>query len=84
MKRASFLNTLPGDQIIFKNTGPHWFLNWIENSKKLTPGKSYTVKAIEVASSSTSVQLEETQTLEFELGWFDNPNPHPEKTPGRP
>ena len=34
-------------------------------------GKTYTVKEISVASSSTGVTLEETGELVYELGWFD-------------
>ena len=38
---------------------------------KLEAGKTYTVKKISVASSSTGVKLEETEELEYELCWFD-------------
>jgi len=36
---------------------------------KTSPG--FTVKKINVASSSTEVILEETGDLGYELGWFD-------------
>jgi len=69
--RANYLNTKPGDKIIFRASGPHWFTDRIENAKKLQSGNTYTIKSIAVASSSTAVQLEETGDLEFELMWFD-------------
>jgi hypothetical protein len=79
MKQANFMTTEIGDSIVFREAGPHWFRNRIENAKSLTPGKTYTVKKIQVASSSTAVQLEETGELDYELGWFDHPSPHPAK-----
>jgi hypothetical protein len=69
--RADYKNTKHGDKIVFKESGPHWFRDRIENAKKLEVGKTYTVKEISVASSSTSVTLEETGDLRYELGWFD-------------
>jgi len=69
--RATYQNTKKGDKIIFKESGPHWFRDRIENAKKLEVGKPYTVKEISVASSSTSVTLEETENLKYELGWFE-------------
>jgi hypothetical protein len=70
--RADYKNTKVGDQIVFKKAGDwHYFLNRIENAKKLEAGKTYTVKEISVASSSTGVKLEETGELEYELCWFD-------------
>jgi hypothetical protein len=71
--RADYKNTRSGDKIIFKEAGPHWFRDRIENAKKLKRGKEYTVKEISVASSSTSVVLEETGDLRYELGWFEIP-----------
>jgi hypothetical protein len=71
-KYATYKNTKVGDQIVFKRAGEwHYFLNRIENAKKLEAGKTYTVKKISVASSSTGVKLEETGELEYELCWFD-------------
>ena len=70
--RANYKNTKRGDKIIFKKAGEwHYFKDRIENAKKLEEGKSYTVKEISVASSSTGVTLEETEELVYELGWFD-------------
>jgi hypothetical protein len=69
--RADYKNTKVGDQIVFKKAGEwHYFLNRIENAKKLVSGQVYTVKKISVASSSTGVILEETNE-EVELTWFD-------------
>ena len=69
--RANYKNTKKGDKITFKEVGPHWFIDRVENAKKLQSGKEYTVKKISVASSSTSVILEETGDLAYELGWFE-------------
>jgi len=69
--RATYQNTKKGDKIVFKEAGPHWFLDRINNAKKLEAGKTYTVKEILVASSSTGVTLEETGDLMYELGWFE-------------
>ena len=70
--RADYKNTKRGDKIIFKKAGEwHYFKDRIENAKKLEEGKTYTVKEISVASSSTGVRLEETEDLVYELGWFD-------------
>jgi len=77
VRPANFSTTKVGDKIFFRESGPHWFTNRIENAKKLERGACYTVKEIRVASSSTAVQLEETGDLDFELYWFDHPNPHP-------
>ena len=70
--RADYKNTKIGDKIVFKRSGEwHYFLSRVENAKKLEVGKTYTVKEISVASSSTGVKLEETEELEYELCWFD-------------
>jgi hypothetical protein len=69
--RADYKNTKVEDKIVFKKSTKHWFLNREENAKKLEAGKTYTVKEISVASSSTGVKLEETGDLEYELCWFD-------------
>lgn len=70
--RADYKNTKHGDKITFKKAGEwHYFRDRIENAKKLEEGKTYTVKEISVASSSTGVKLEETEELEYELCWFD-------------
>ena len=69
--RATYQNTKKGDKIVFKESGPHWFRDRIENAKKLEAGKEYIVKSISVASSSTGVTLEEAEELVYELGWFD-------------
>jgi hypothetical protein len=70
--RADYKNTKVGDQIVFKKAGDwHYFLDRIENAKKLEVGKTYIVKEISVASSSTGVKLEETDELVYELCWFD-------------
>ena len=68
--RADFTNTKIGDKIIFNEAGPHWFLNRVENAKKFTKGQIYIVKNINVASSSTAVEVEEIEG-EVELGWFN-------------
>lgn len=67
--RADFTNTKIGDKIVFNESGPHWFLNRVENAKKLTKGEKYTVKDIHIASSSTGVELQEIEGM-VELGWF--------------
>jgi len=67
---ANYLNTKIGDKIVFRNSTIHWFINRMENAKKLVSGQIYTVKEIRVASSSTGVILEETNE-EVELCWFD-------------
>ena len=70
--RANYKNTKRGDKIIFKKAGTwHYFKDRIENAKKLEEGKTYTVKEISVASSSTGVTLKETGNLVYELCWFD-------------
>jgi hypothetical protein len=69
--QAMYQNTKEGDKIVFKEAGPHWFLDRINNAKKLETEKVYTVKEISVASSSTGVALEETGDLMYELGWFE-------------
>jgi hypothetical protein len=70
--RADFKNTKYGDKIIFKKAGAwHYFIDRVENAKKLEEGKEYTVTNISVASSSTGVTLKETGDLVYELCWFD-------------
>ena len=70
--RADYKNTKRGDKITFKKAGEwHYFRDRIENAKKLQEGKTYTVKEISVASSSTCVTLEETEEFVYELGWFE-------------
>ena len=70
--RADSKNTKHGDKIVFKKAGEwHYFKDRIEKAKMLEEGKTYTVKEISVASSSTGVTLEETEELVYELGWFD-------------
>jgi len=75
MTRADYLNTKVGDKIVFNESGPHWFLNRIENAKKFVKDQIYTVKNIEVVSSSTAVEVEEIDG-EVELCWF---NKHEDK-----
>ncbi len=62
-----------GDKIKFvgKNSNYFWYVNLIENSKKLDKKKEYTISEICLASSWTSVKLEETGDLEYNLGWFE-------------
>jgi hypothetical protein len=67
---ATYSNTKVGDKIVFKKSTPHWFTNRVKNAEKLVSGKTYTVKEIHVASSSTGVILQETNE-EVELMWFD-------------
>ena len=71
--RANYKNTKIGEKIKFTKTTQffHWFTNIIENGQTLTLNKIYTVKKISVASSWTAVTLEETEDLEYELGWFE-------------
>ena len=71
--RADYKNTRAGDKIKFVKAGPHWFKSRAENGEKLNPGDVFTVKKINVASSSTEVILEETG-LGYELGWFEHSN----------
>ena len=59
-----------GDKVKFKGVGPHWFLDMIENGKKLTAGKVYTISSKRIASSWTCITLEETGDKEYSLGWF--------------
>lgn len=68
--RADYRNVVKGSKIIFKGSRPHWFTDRIENAKKFTIGKVYTVKEVGVASSSTGVIVEEIDG-KVELGWFD-------------
>lgn len=70
---ATYLNTKVGDKIIFRKSQHHWFINRIKNAEKLITGNEYTVKEINVASSSTGVILEETNE-EVELSWFNIKN----------
>lgn len=71
--RANFQNTKKGDKVLFSKKEPfhHWFIDRIENAKNLDKTKVYTVNEISVASSSTSVTLDEMGGLEYELSWFD-------------
>ena len=69
--RADYKNTRAGDKIKFVKAGPHWFKSRAENGEKLKAGDVFTVKKINVASSSTEVILEETG-LGYELGWFEH------------
>jgi hypothetical protein len=71
--RANFQNTKKGDKVIFSKEEPfyHWFFDRIENAKNLDKTKVYTVNEISVASSSTSVTLDEMGDLKYELSWFD-------------
>ena len=71
--RADYKNTRAGDKIKFVKAGPHWFKSRAENGEKLKAGDVFTVKKINVASSSTEVILEETG-LGYELGWFEHLN----------
>jgi len=72
--RADYKNTKVGDKIKFVKAGPHWFRNRVENGEKLNAGDVFTVKKINVASSSTEVILEETGDLGYELMWFEHLN----------
>lgn len=69
--RADYKNTKVGDKIKFVKAGWHFFKKREDNGKTLNPGDVFTVKKINVASSSTEVILEETGDLGYELGWFD-------------
>lgn len=69
--RANYKNTKVGDKIKFVKAGWHFLKNREDNGKTLNPGDVFTVKKINVASSSTEVILEETGDLGYELGWFD-------------
>lgn len=55
-----------GQKIKFVKPTPSWFINVTEDSKMLVYGQEYTVRKIEVASSSTYVWLEEYPNI-FEL-----------------
>ena len=70
--KADYKNTKKGDKVIFAMEEPfhHWFKDRVENAKALDKSKKYTVNEISVASSSTSVTLEETGDLKYELCWF--------------
>jgi len=70
-KRADYKNTKVGDKTKFVEAGRHFFKNREDNGKTVKPGDVFTVKKINVASSSTEVILEETGDLGYELGWFD-------------
>lgn len=60
-----------GCRLRFDGERMHWFQNWMENAKNnLTVGQVYTMIDIQVNSSSTSVRLEETGDLKYELSWF--------------
>ena len=60
-----------GDKVKFIKVGPFWFTDLIENGKKLTKGKVYTVSTKSIASSWTGITLEETGDKEYSLGWFE-------------
>lgn len=70
--RADYKNTKAGDKIKFVEAGRHFFKNREDNGKTLKPGDVFTVKKINVASSSTEVILQETGDLGYELMWFEH------------
>ena len=54
--RADYKNTKRGDKIVFKKAGEwHYFIDRIENAKKLEEGKIYTVKNFYSLISSSSI-----------------------------
>jgi hypothetical protein len=63
-------SSLPGDKIKFNRTGAFWFTDMVANGNKLTKGAVYTVKKIIIHNSYTTVVLDETGDLEYNLGWF--------------
>ena len=68
---ATFQGIKVGDKIKFEGAKIHWFKNWIDNARLLLKKDNiYTVSSITVASSSTSVTLEETGDAKFCLSWF--------------
>lgn len=69
----NYNNANIGDKVKFvgKNSNYFWYVNLIENSKKLDKKKEYTISEISIASSWTSVKLLETGDLQYNLGWFE-------------
>ena len=62
------MKTLPaGTKVKFtKPIKIHWFNNLVEDQKLLEVGKEYTIKRVEVASSTTYVWLEEIPVYDEE------------------
>lgn len=62
------MTTLPaGTKVKFKTPIlGHWFINIVEDQKLLEVGKEYTIKKVQVASSSTYVWLEEIPVYDEE------------------
>ena len=61
-----------GGKVVYKGTNmSFWFKNIIENAEKnLELDKEYTVARLHLASSWCGVELEETGSIEYSLGFF--------------
>jgi len=61
-----------GDKVKFVGKGMKyfWFLNVIENAKKLDRSAVYTISEITELSSWTCVRLNETGTADYNSVWF--------------
>ena len=62
------MKTLPvGTKVKFKTPIlGHWFTNIVEDQKLLEIGKEYTIRKVEVASSSTYIWLDEIPVYDEE------------------
>jgi hypothetical protein len=60
-----------GDKVKFIGVRSFWFVDMIENGKKLGIGEVYTISEVTEASSWTGVKLRETEELRYNLSWFD-------------
>jgi hypothetical protein len=60
-----------GGKIRYRETGPFWFNDMVQNAKALTRGKVYTLQSKKVFSSWVLITLKETGEVEYALHWFD-------------
>jgi len=62
---------LPKSKVVFNGSKLFWFTNMIKNADdNLVIGQEYTLKTVEVASSSCIITLQETGDLQYSLSWF--------------
>ena len=66
----TFENTKVGDKVLIDKISFFWFLDVIENAKKLKRNTEYTISEIIIASSWTGIKLKETDDLIYHLPWF--------------
>lgn len=60
-----------GDKVKFKGIQLFWFTDITENTKHLIQGNVYTISALQEFSSWTSIQLLETNNLQYNHMWFE-------------